>query len=110
MAGRIAPAPNISPVKWRVSIRAKARADLQKARDWYEQQCAGLGDEFLLAIAEVLLRLELNPEAFPFYHGKFRRGLTRRFPYKVFFQIRDDAVIVFRVLRGAQEHKRHLER
>jgi hypothetical protein len=73
-------------VKWRVSIRAKARTDLQKAKDWYEEQCAGLGGEFLLAIAEVLLRLELNPEAFPFYYGKFRRALTRRFPYKVFLK------------------------
>jgi plasmid stabilization system protein ParE len=82
--------------------------DLKSAGDWYEEQCAGLGDEFLIAIAEVLLRLELNPESFPFYHGKFRRALTWRFPYKVFFQVHGDAVIVFRVLHGAQEHVRHL--
>jgi plasmid stabilization system protein ParE len=67
-----------------------------------------LGEEFLVAIAEVLLRLEDNPKLFPFYYGKFRRALTRRFPYKVFFQIQDDAVIVFRVLHGAQEHEQHL--
>ena len=97
-------------MKWRVSIRARARTDLQKASDWYEEQCAGLGDEFLVAIAEVLERLEQNPETFPFYHGKFRRALTRRFPYKVFFQIHANAVIVFRVLHGAQEHKRQLGR
>jgi plasmid stabilization system protein ParE len=95
---------------WRVSIRAAARTDLQKASEWYEGQCAGLGDEFLVAIAEVLERLEQNPEVFSFYHGKFRRALTRRFPYKVFFQIHGNAVIVFRVLHGAQEHKRRLGR
>jgi len=81
---------------------------LREARDWYEDQCAGLGAEFLVAIGEVLVRLELNPEAFPFYYGKFRRALTRRFPYKVFFQIHGDAVIVFRVLHGAQEHGKRL--
>jgi hypothetical protein len=96
-------------VKWRVSIRFKARTDLQKAREWYEEQCAGLGDEFLVAIAEVLLRMETNPEFFPYYYGKFRRALTRRFPYKLFFQIHDDTVIVFWVLHGAQEHKRELK-
>ena len=97
-------------MKWHVSIRASARKDLEKANDWYEEQCAGLGDEFLIAIAEVLERLEENPEAFPFYYGEFRRALTRRFPYKVFFQIQGRAVIVFRVLHGAQEHKRRLRR
>ena len=61
-----------------------------------------------MAIAEVLERLEQNPETFLFYHGKFRRALTRRFPYKVFFQIQGKAVIVFRALHGAQEHKRRL--
>jgi toxin ParE1/3/4 len=68
-----------------------------------------LGDEFIVSIAEVLIRLEQNPEAFPFYHRDFRRALTRRFPYKVFFQIRGNAVIVFRVLHGAQEHKRQFK-
>lgn len=96
-------------MKWRVSIRAKARTDLQNAREWYEKECPGLGGEFLIAIAEVLVRLEDNPEAFPFYRGEFRRALTRRFPYKVFFQIHGEAVIVFRVLHGAQEHKRQLK-
>jgi plasmid stabilization system protein ParE len=96
-------------VKWQVSIRAEARTDLRVAYDWYEDRCPGLGDEFIVSIAEVLIRLEQNPEAFPFYHRDFRRALTRRFPYKVFFQIRGNAVIVFRVLHGAQEHKRQFK-
>lgn len=96
-------------MKWQVSIRAEARTDLQAAFDWYENQCAGLGDEFFVAIAEVLTRLEQNPEAFAFYHRNFRRALTRRFPYKVFFQIHGRTVIVFRILHGAQEHKRRLQ-
>ena len=95
-------------MKWQVTIRSEARADLRKAHDWYEEQCAGLGNEFLIAIAEALTRVEADPEHFPFYYGKFRRALTRRFPYKVFFQIRGDAVIVFRVLHGAREHRKQL--
>ena len=95
-------------MKSQVSIRATARTDLRAAYDWYEEQYTGLGDEFLVAIAEVLVRLEDNPEAFPFYHRNFRRALTRRFPYKLFFQIHGNEVIVFRVLHGAQDHKRRL--
>jgi plasmid stabilization system protein ParE len=95
-------------VKWRVSIRPEARADLVLARNWYEAQCAGLGDEFLAAVAESLLRLEAGPEQFPFYYCGFRRALTRRFPYKFFFRIEGDAVIVFRILHSAQDHQHEL--
>lgn len=91
-----------------VSIRAAARADLQEARDWYEERLSGLGKEFLAAIAETFLRLEANPEGFPVYYRGFRRILTRRFPYKLFFRIEGDAIIVFRILHGAQDHRRRL--
>jgi hypothetical protein len=33
-------------VSWNVTIRPKARADLRRAHDWYEERCAGLGDDF----------------------------------------------------------------
>jgi len=95
-------------VSGRVSLRPAARADLEQAHDSYEEHCAGLGDEFLAAVAEALLRLEANPENFPLYYRGFRRILTHRFPYKLFFRIEGDAVIVFRILHGAQNHKRQL--
>jgi plasmid stabilization system protein ParE len=81
---------------------------LIRAREWYESQCAGLGDDFLAAIAETLLRLEIEPRHFPFYYRGFRRALTRRFPYKLFFQIEGERVIIFRILHGAQDHQREL--
>jgi hypothetical protein len=34
-------------VNWTVTIRPKAKADLRRAHDWYEERCPGLGDEFL---------------------------------------------------------------
>ncbi len=95
-------------MRWHVSIREAARADLHEAHDWYEERCAGLGEEFLAAISEALLRLEANPESFPIHYRGFRRALTRRFPYKLFFRIEGDAVVVFRVLHGAQDHRRRL--
>jgi plasmid stabilization system protein ParE len=91
-----------------VTIRAAARADLQDGYDWYEERCAGLGVAFLAAVAEALLRLEANPETFPTYYRGFRRVLTRRFPYKLFFRIEKEAVIVFRILHGAQDHRQRL--
>ena len=91
-----------------VTIRPKAKADLRRAHDWYEERCAGLGDEFLADHAEALLRLESNPELFPIYYRDFHRVLTHRFPYKIFFRIVGQEIIIFRILHGAQDHPREL--
>jgi plasmid stabilization system protein ParE len=95
-------------VKWRVSTRPAADTDLREARNWYEQQRPGLGDEFLVSMADTFARLEESPERFPVYYQGFRRVLTERFPYKVFFRIEGDAVIVFRILHAARDHTRRL--
>jgi toxin ParE1/3/4 len=91
-------------VRWHVHTRVAADADIQEAHQWYESQRAGLGDEFLLALAETFSHLEEGPERFPRYFNQYRRALTDVFPFKVFFHIEGDAVIVARVLHAAREH------
>jgi plasmid stabilization system protein ParE len=88
----------------------KPRPILRHAHDWYEERCAGLGDEFLADHAEALLRLESGPERFPIYYRGFRRVLTHRFPYKIFFRIVERNLIVVRILHGAQDHPRELRK
>ena len=95
-------------MNWNVTIRPKAKADLRHAHDWYEERCAGLGDEFLADHAEALLRLEADPKRFSIYYRGFRRVLTHRFPYKIFFRIAGQEVIIVRILHGAQNHPRML--
>jgi len=69
----------------------------------------GLGDEFFLSVADALTCLEESPKQYPVYYREFRRLMTERFPYKIFFRINDDAVIVFRVLHAARDHTRELD-
>ena len=91
-------------MKWRVVIRPRGEADLREARKWYENQRAGLGDEFLAELGITILRLVRNPERRPVYYRGFRRILTRRFPYR----LEGDRIIVFRVLHAHRDHPRLL--
>jgi len=70
------------------------------------QQTTVKGIEFLADHADALLRLEADPERFPPYYRGFRRVLTHRFPYKIFFRIAGQNIIVVRILHGAQDHTR----
>jgi toxin ParE1/3/4 len=84
--------------------------EIRVIRGWSsEDKSPGLGGEFLLGVADALTRLEQSPERVPLYYRGFRRILTQRFPYKPFYRIEGDAVIVFRILHAARDHPGQLE-
>lgn len=95
-------------MSWQVTLRAAAEVDLRSAKGWYDQHRPGLGDEFLLSVANALRRLEQAPEEFPIYYRGFRRALTPVFPYKIFFRLEGRNIIVFRILHAARNHARNL--
>ena len=96
-------------MKWRVVIRPRAETDLQEARGWYENQQKGLGGQFLAEIAIAIQLLAENPEIHPEYYRGFRRALTRRFPYKLFYRLEPNRIVVFRVLHARRNHSRLLD-
>ena len=95
-------------MKWAVIIRPRAETDLREARQWYEAQRSGLGDEFLDELKRAITFLTEQPDRRPLYYRDFRRLLTRRFPYKLFYRIESDRVIVFRILHAKRDHPRWL--
>ena len=92
----------------RLIIRDEAEADITKAAVWYDGREPGLGLEFTHEVGAAIQRALNNPEL----HLQLReipeihRILTRRFPYRVFFILRPDAMVVFAVLHAAR-HDHH---
>jgi len=95
-------------VKWRLVIRPRAETDLREARNWYESQRAGLGAEFLAGIDATIQVLVRDPQRHTVYYRSFCRVLARRFPYKLFYRVEDDRVIIFRILHVRRDHPRLL--
>ena len=82
---------------------------MQEAQAWYESRRTGLGDELLDEIRRAVRLLESDPERRPLYYRDFRRLLTRRFPYKLFYRVEGDRVIVFRILHAKRKHQWQLK-
>jgi toxin ParE1/3/4 len=97
-------------VKWRLVIRPRAETDLREARTWYESQRAGLGAEFLAEIDATIQVLIRDPPTSPGLLPGFSLGLGTAFPYKLFYRLEDDQIIVFRVLHVRRDHPRLLRR
>ena len=93
----------------KVFVRTGAEVDLASARDWYDQQRPGLGMEFLDEVNRALAELQAAPDIARLYYGNFRRVLLRRFPYKIFYQVIEARIVVFRILHAKQTHSPKLD-
>lgn len=86
-------------------FRPEVREELDQAYSWYENQQAGLGDEFLDCIDKILNQICQMPEAYPIVYRDIRRSVIRRFPYAVYYRIISSRVIVTAIFHGRQDPK-----
>jgi plasmid stabilization system protein ParE len=83
-------------------------AEIEAAGDYYEDQRAGLGSEFLDAIDEGLQRLVERPQSHGFAQDttpeeEIRQVLVRRFPYRIVFQEREEDLLVLACMHARRE-------
>jgi toxin ParE1/3/4 len=89
----------------RLIIRDEAEADITTSALWYDEQRPGLGFQFVLEVDRAIKRVLASPRASRLMRRKpeVRRVLTGRFPYRVFYLLRPDTIVVFAVLHGARQ-------
>ena len=91
----------------RLIIRAQAETDIAEAAAWYESRFPGLAGQFLAELDSALRRTLANPQMSLCLRRRpeVRRTLTHRFPYRVFFILQPDAIIVIRILHTARHER-----
>lgn len=72
-----------------VTVLPAAEADLEDAWAWYEAESFDLAAAFTDEIRRTLRRIRETPLQFPLVGKKVRRALLRRFPYAIYFVLRD---------------------
>lgn len=95
----------------RLIIRPEAEVDVLEAAVWYEAREHGLGLAFTSEIRAAIKRALDTPLFYlPLRESPHvRRVLVKRFPYRAFYIVRADAIVVIAVLHAAQ-HERNWER
>jgi len=88
----------------KIRILSLAVDDLQAGRDFYEHQQAGLGAYFLDTLYSDIEALLLHAGIHARYFGYFRS--SKRFPYAIYYKLRDEDVEIWRVLDCRQNPKR----
>lgn len=84
----------------RIVFRRAAKSEFEDAAVRYDEQRAGLGEEFAIEIEQAVARAAAAPERYPIVFGDIRRTVARRFPYSVYFRVRQDSMVVLAVFHG----------
>ena len=79
-------------------VSTKAQREIRDATAWYEEQTRGLSTEFLRAIELNLGYVQRNPLLFAEMLPGLRRIGLRRFPYSLFYRIREEKITVLACL------------
>ena len=91
---------------FRLKFSSRALREIGEAREWYELQSLGLGEEFVAAMELQLKRLEQAPLLYAEVIPNVRRALLPRFPYGLFYTVRGNLIQVLAVLHDARHPKR----
>ncbi|TRW98095.1 type II toxin-antitoxin system RelE/ParE family toxin [Candidatus Methylobacter oryzae] len=91
---------------FRLKFSSRALREVGEAREWYELQNSGLGEEFIAAMELQIKRLEQAPLLYAEVIPGVRRAFLPRFPYGLFYAVRDDLVHILAVLHDVRNPRR----
>ena len=80
-----------------VVILEEAAEDMESGRRFYESREPGIGDYFIESILSDLDSLILYAGIHPVHFG-FRRMLSRRFPFGIYYELEGETAYVYAIL------------
>ena len=89
----------------KIRILSSAINDLYSGRVFYEKQGEGIGAYFFDSLFSDIDSLALYAGIHPIRFAHYRL-LSRRFPYAIYYRLKDDTVLVCRVLDLRRNPKR----
>ena len=79
-----------------------AIAEAKDAANWYDERREGLGEEFLADVQAVADCLRDHPARWPVLHGDVRCARMSRFPYKLYYRVDSQAIVILRCRHTAR--------
>ena len=90
-------------MKYTLVFHPDVEGDVILAYNWYETKSTGLGEELLRIFYGYVGELSRAPLSWQKVEGECRRRLLRRFPYAIYYLIRDQQVIIIGLFHTARD-------
>ena len=82
----------------KIKTLPSANQDLIDGYWFYEKQSEGLGIYFLDTLFSDIDSLAIYAGIHPIYFKKYNRLLSKRFPFAIYYRVKNDTVFVYAVL------------
>ena len=86
-----------------IEFHPDAKQEFAEAVEYYDNCAPGLGDDFIAAIDEAVMRIDSFPLAWPQLSANTRRCRTSRFPYGVIYQLVEQKIYIVAVMHLHRE-------
>ena len=86
----------------KIRLLPEAERDLEIGADFYESQRPGLGSYFNHCLTADIESLRIYAGIHETYRG-FKRSLSKRFPFSIYYTLSDDCVDIYAVLDARQD-------
>ena len=87
----------------RLQLRRAAAHELDTAAAAYDHERTGLGAAFVAAVSECFDRIADGPSRYAVLRGDIRCAHLRRFPYRVFYRVRTESIVVIAILHASRD-------
>jgi len=95
---------------YRVIFLRETDQDIAEAIAWYNDIGEGLAQRFRADLAALIPSLEDNPYIFQEASPGIRIGLTKRFQFRLVYEIKDRSVLVVAVMHPKRHDRRWKQR
>ncbi len=93
-------------MSYSIEFTKHALEDIRTGFLWYEKLRPELGDGFLKAVEMQIEKIQEHPESFAIFVDDYRKGNTKKFPFKIIFSIKAKEITVWAVYH----HRRSLSK
>jgi len=76
--------------------------EVKASYEWYQNQAAGLGDDFIEELEIAFDAIIELPETWPKFQKGFRRFLLRKFPFSVIYRFTQDTIFIVAVMHNSR--------
>ena len=88
---------------YKIEISKFAFVEIEESKEYYNLQKENLGIDFKRDVYKVFNNILLHPKLYPIIKGDIRRCLLHRFPYSIFYVMRNQTIVVLSV---AHQHRK----
>ena len=89
--------------KFNIEISKYAQSEIDDSKEFYNLQKDGLGDDFKYDVFIAINNIATFPNLYPNVVEGIKRCLLHRFPYSIFYAIRNQSVVIVSV---AHQHRK----